>query len=201
MPGLHWLESRRGLDRGLRWVESITVLFAVAILFGGLLLLWWVQTRFGGDPAVSSEIQRLSHLLLLGSLAAPLIIPIVFSVTLTLRARLAADGKRLHARLSDGRLLLLDPTEVMHTEFSLFYRQHSLPLRTRGRPGFYREGEVETWVVPLLREENRLSRWQSLRHQWRYRDRALMWPLASVAGLTLVLALVVLLEQRQVAFS
>ena len=201
MPRLHWLEPRRALDRGLRWVESITVLFAVAVLFGGLLLLWWVQTTFGGDPAVGSEIRRLSYLLLLGSLAAPLIIPILFSVTLTLRARLAADGNKLHARLGDGRMVLLNAAEVMHNDFSLFCRQYSFPLRRRGRPGLYREGEVETWVVPLLREENRLSRWQSLRHQWRYRDRALMWPLASVAGLTLVLALIVLLEQRQSVLS
>jgi hypothetical protein len=60
---------------------------------------------------------------------------------------------------------------------------------------FCAEDELETWLEPLLQQADFLNPWQGLRHQWKHCDSALLWPLASVAMLLALLAMIGLVQE------
>ena len=157
----------------------------------GLVLFAWLQARLGPDPGaeLSAQAHRVGVLMVLGMLALLSIFPMVGSVTRALRRRVGADGRNIHLELDDGRRLLLSPSRVLHTDRELLYDRFSFPLRNPQGKSFYAEGELETWLQPLLEHSVKLSPWQGLRHQWKYRDAALLWPLASIIFLLAMLAL------------
>jgi hypothetical protein len=57
------------------------------------------------------------------------------------------------------------------------------------RQNIYQEGEVETWIAPLLRQAEKHSPVQGFKYQWNHRNTMLMWSLGSgvVLGLLLIL--------------
>ena len=64
MAGVHWLERRAHLDRGLRWLEILIFVMVAAMLVGGIALYGWLQLQVGVDanPAVTAQ-NRLTGLL------------------------------------------------------------------------------------------------------------------------------------------
>jgi len=188
---VHWLERRAQLDRALRWARILTVVFVAGTGLAGLLLFAWLQARLGPDPGaeLSAQVHRVGVLMVLGMLALLSIFPIVGSVTRALRRRVGADGRNIHLELDDGRRLLLTPSRVLHTDRMLLYDRFSFPLRNQQGKSLYAEGELETWLQPLLEHSVKLSPWQGLLHQWRNRDAALLWPLASIIFLLVMVAL------------
>jgi hypothetical protein len=201
VSGVHWLEHRKSLDRALRWLEILTGLMVMAMLITGLIVYAWVRSQPGsaaGSAAAEAD-KLISYLLLIGGLAVLLIFPIVLPVTRALRRKIGTDGKRIHLRLNDGRNRVLAPSSVTHSPRSIYYRQYSFPLRDQKGKSYYREGELETHLEPLLQQANGISPWQGLRHQWKNRDSILLWPLASGVLLTVLLGLVALLHKSHPA--
>ena len=64
-----------------------------------------------------------------------------------------------------------------------------MPFQTGKRQNIYQQGEVETWLAPLLRQARRLNALQGFKHQWKHRDALLMWSLAAgiILGLLMIL--------------
>jgi hypothetical protein len=197
MAAIHWLERRRHLDRAIRWLAILPAIMVALLLLGGLvgyaLLQAWVAGH--ADPAVADQVRLVGYLLLLGGMALLLIFPLVWPVLRALRRRIGSDGTRLFLRYGDGRIVTLPPA-VAHTRLYLLHGRHSVPLRKRQGGSLYADGELEKWVDPLLRPDALLSQWQGLVHQWKHRDGLLLWPLASAAGMLLLLALTAALQWR-----
>lgn len=195
MARVHWLERRAQLDRTLRWTRILTFVFVAGMGLAGLFLFGWLLAQLGADPAaeLSAQVRRVGVLMLLGMLALLSIFPIVGSVTRALRRRVGADGNNIHLELDDGRRVLLAPSRVLHTRRMLLYERYSFPLRNQQGKSFYAEGELETWLEPLLEDSEQLSPWKGLLHQWKNRDAMLLWPLASTTFLLAIMALAGLL--------
>jgi hypothetical protein len=196
VAGVHWLERRAHLDRGLRWLEIATFVIVVATLLGAAAQFGWLQARLGpaADAAMVAQGRLLGLLMLVGACALLLIFPIVWAATRALRRKIGVAGRNVHVRLDDGRELVLSPSRLAHTRRTLLYGPYSFPLRNQQGKSFYADGELETWLEPLLRQSTELSAWQGLRHQWRHRDSVLLWPLASSIMLLALLAVAGLLQ-------
>ena len=106
-----------------------------------------------------------------------------------MKRRLGTDGKQLYIRLNDGREITVPPAELAFTNRAIFYQKYFMPLQTGKRQNLYQDGEVETWIVPLLRQAEKLSEFGGLKHQWRHRGALLSWSLVSVVALGLLLFL------------
>lgn len=195
MVPVYWLRRRQGLDRQLRWLEGLAFLLVALMMLGALAAIAWVQSRFGGQQAagVGEAVRLLTLLLLIGGAAAPLLLAMVLPFTRAMRVGLGLDGERVLLRLADGRTLALAASEVRQGRYCLYCRQYTLPLRDRRGRSFYVEGEIEERLEPRLHAASAITRWQELRHQWTFRDRMLLWPMASVAVLAVLLALVLAL--------
>ena len=214
MAAVYWLQPRKHLERVLRWVEVLTVVFVVGALLGGFVFHAWAQAQVEtpldaqleaqietpvGQPAgaqADGQLRLLQGLLLIGGLAVCLIIPIVWPATRALRRRLGTDGANVYLRFDDGSERALPATAIVHTRQAILCGRYSFPLRNQRGRSLYREGEIETNLEPLLRQAVRLTAWQGLKHQWRNRDPLLLWPLGSVLAMSLLLGLVTVLQQR-----
>ena len=197
MAGVHWLKRRPHLERGLRLLEIMIFVIVAATLLGGIVLFAWLQVQIGADAdaTLAAQNRLVGLLMLIGGFALLLIFPIVWSATRALRRQIGVAGQKIHVRLNDGRELVLSTSRLACTRRALLYGPYSIPLRNQQGKSLYAEGELETWLEPLLQQADFLNSWQGLRHQWKHRDSALLWPLASVAMLLALLAMIGLLQE------
>ena len=101
-----------------------------------------------------------------------------------MKRRLGTDGKRLYIRMNDGREIAVPPAELAFTDRAIFYQKYSIPMHTGKRQNLYEEGELETWIHPLLRQGEKLSPLEGLKYQWRHRNALLSWSLVSLVALS-----------------
>jgi hypothetical protein len=186
LKGVHWLER----NPGMRWMTSgfeklFYVLFGLLCLASYLLYAWSCGRVAALDGGLS-EADRLGLLLLLICLATAAFIPMIHFAAQALRRRLGTDGERIHLEFEDGRRIVVAPERLAWNDRALLHGRHTFPMQTGRRNWIYAEGEVQDWLAPLLRPENRLNEWQTLKHQWRHRDRAFLAAVGAVAFLGLV---------------
>jgi hypothetical protein len=189
--GVHWLQRNPALERSLKWVELILFVIVIVMIAGGLGLYGWVLMQAGADPGddLQARLDELGLMLLVGGLLLAATVPLLRYATRGLKHRLGTDGRQLFIQLSDGRELVVPPAELAYTHQVIFYRQHSFPVQTGKRQSIYLDGEVETWLAPLLLQAQQLNILQGLKHQLRHSDGLLMWSIAAgiVFGLLMIL--------------
>jgi hypothetical protein len=172
-------------------VELILFVIVIVMIAGGLGLYGWVLMQAGADPGddLQARLDELGLMLLVGGLLLAATVPLLRYATRGLKHRLGTDGRQLFIQLSDGRELVVPPAELAYTHQVIFYRQHSFPVQTGKRQSIYLDGEVETWLAPLLLQAQQLNILQGLKHQLRHSDGLLMWSIAAgiVFGLLMIL--------------
>jgi len=72
----------------------------------------------------------------------------------------------------------------------ILHRQFTVPLQTGLNQKLYADGELEDWVLPLLREAEKISPAQAVRRMWQQRDDLLLWSV--IAGVAMGLALILM---------
>jgi len=197
MARIHWLERRRHLDRALGWLEILTFACVSGALLGGLVIFGWLQGQVGQAPdaALAGQVQRVGLMMLAGVPALLMVVPMVRATTRALRRQVGTDGTNIYLRFNDGRQLKLPPSRVRYTRRAILHDQYSFPLRNQKNRSFYADGEVETWLEPLLRQSAELTQLEGLRHRWRHGDGLLMWPVAGSVAAIALLTLIGLLQQ------
>jgi hypothetical protein len=197
MARIHWLERRRNLDRALRWLEILTFAFVAGVLLGGLLIFGWLQGQVGQTPdsVLAGQVRLVGLMMLTAAPFLLMVFPIVRATTRALRRQVGTDGTSLYLRFNDGRQLKLSPPRVGYTGRAILHDRYSFPLRNHKNRGFYADGEVETWLEPLLGQSTKLTYLEGLRHQWKHRDSLLIWPVAGVVAAFALLMLIGLLQQ------
>lgn len=191
LNGIHWLQRTPATERTIKWLELSIFAIVIVMIVSGLALYGWMLMQAGADPAedVQEKLDSLGWLLLIAGIAMAGSIPIVRNALRPMKRKLGTDGRQLYIRLNDGRELVVPAADLAYTRRAILYRQYSMPLQTGKRQNIYQDGEVETWLAPLLRQARQLSPIQGLRHQWKHRDALLMWSVAAgiVLGLLLIL--------------
>jgi hypothetical protein len=178
----------------MRWLtggleKAFYVLLGLLCLVS-FLLYSWSCGRVSGSSEGVSEADQLGLLLLLVCLATATFIPMIHFAGGALRRRLGADGERIHLEFENGRRVAVAPERLAWNDRAIFYGPHTFPMQTGRKNRLYAEGEVQTWLAPMLGPAQKLSEWQAMRHQWRHRDRVLFATLGAVLCLLLILVLV-----------
>jgi len=194
--GIYWLNPNPKIGRSLKLLEILGSAVIIVMLAGGLVLYGWVRVQAGVNPGeeLQEKLNVLGYVLLLSGLLMAALVPLVWQSVKVMKHRLGTDGKQLYIRLNDGREIMAPPAELAFTTQVIFYQKYSIPLQTGKRQNLYEDGEVETWIVPLLRQAEKLSQFEGLKRQWRHRSALLSWSLVSVVALGLFLILMAKLE-------
>jgi len=189
--GIYWLKRNPKVDRSIKWLEILGFSLIVMTLAGGLALYGWVRMRAGENPGeeLQEKLNVVGYVFLLSGLLMAAFIPLVRQSLKAMKRRLGTDGKQIYIRLNDGREITVAPGELAFTRQAIFYEKYAMPLQTGKRQNLYEDCEVETWIVPLLRQAEKLSHLEGMKYQWRNRNALLIWSLVSgiVLGLILIL--------------
>ena len=167
IKGIHWLERDPKTERSLKWLGHLGFILFVLMIAGAFVLYAWVRIQAGPDPAEEqlAKLNELGITLLLSGLLGALVLPAIYFSTRVLKRKLGTDGRRLYIRLTDGRELSVDPSQLAYTNRLIFYRKYTLPLQGGKQQRLYAPGEVETWIAPLLRQSRKLTEMQAIKHQ------------------------------------
>lgn len=152
----------------------------MVVMFGGMAFAYfWIQTQTGSfstqDQAMITS--KLLEILLLVCLTRIVFISVVAPLLSTMKIQLGTDGKHFRIRLADSRELMINPADIANTDRPIYYRQNVLPLRGGNHQKLYEDGEIETWIAPLLRNAQKITEWQGLKHRWEHQNAQLIWPL------------------------
>ena len=190
--GVYWLNRNPKIDRSLRGLEILGFSLIILIFTGGVALYGWVRMQAGENPGgeLQEKLNVLGYVFMLSGLLMAALVPLLWQSMKAMKRRLGTDGKQIYIRLTDGREIMVPPAEAAFTNQAIFYQKYSMPLQTGKRQNLYADGEVETWIAPLLRQAKKLSQFEGLKHQWRHRNALLSWTLVSVFALGLLLILV-----------
>jgi len=187
---VYWLRRDPKAENIFKWAERIFHGSLVGLVVFVLALYSWIhfQVNLELSPEQDGKSGDLGMVLLLGGLMVALLVPVVRLTGRALSRKLGTDGKRLFIRLEDGRELAVDPSQLVYTQRMLHYRRYTIPLQGGVQQALYMPGELDTWLAPLLREARKVSAWQEMKHQWKYRDNLLISILiaATAAGLLLL---------------
>ena len=167
IKGIHWLERDPKTERSLKWLEHLGFILFILMIAGAFALYAWVRIQAGPDPGEEqlAKLNELGITLLLSGLLGALVLPAIHFSARVLKRKLGTDGRRLYIRLTDGRELSVDPSQLAYTNRLIFYRKYTLPLQGGKQQRLYAPGEVETWIAPLLRQSRKLTELQALKHQ------------------------------------
>jgi hypothetical protein len=177
IKGIYWLERDPRMERTIKLMEPLAYVVIGLTVAGVMGLFAWLVVQAGevGDAELQEKVKQIGLILVLTSLVMAGLVLIVRLSLRAMKRRLGTDGRNLHIRLNSGREIAVPPENLAFNGMAILYRQYSLPLQTGKRQNIYRAGEVETYLVPLLRNVSKLNAWQSLRHQWKHRDAVLVW--------------------------
>lgn len=191
VTGIHWLQPARKLV----WLGSslVKIYYGLFVLLcgiaGALYALSCAPSSLPEDIAFSANL-KLAVSLLLMCLAVAAFIPMMHFSTRVLRRRIGTDGRQVILKLENDRQLVAAPEQLSWNDRIILFEGFSFPIRTGRAGSLYQEGEVETWLLPLLRQAERLGEWQILKRQWRSRDQLLLSTAAAI-GFLLVLTVLV----------
>jgi hypothetical protein len=189
--GVHWLEKHPRTRWMGAWFErAYYLLFGLLCLVSILIYAWSCKQPWDSEQGSLSEADMLGLLLLAICLVTASFIPMIHAAAGVFRRRLGTDGRQVHIELEDGRRLSVRPDQLARNKRAVFYREYIFPFQTGLRGPIYAEGEVQKWLAPLLRDSIALNEWQTLKHQFRHRDRMLLATAGAIVFMGFVLLLI-----------
>lgn len=182
VKGIHWLERNPKLGWMLKWYDRVFYLAFIALVACCLAMYFWAMPASGLENSRELAIGMVLMCLVIASFA-----PLVHFSKKVMNRGLGSDGRSVHLRLENGREFAVDPEQLVYSPRIVLYRNYSFPIRAGNwRAGLYQPEEIEQWLAPLLRRSMKVSEWQILRHQWKYKDPLLVATGAALTFLTLV---------------
>ena len=189
-PGLkeiHWLRRHPKTERMLRWMKPMSYIIPIAMvaILGGLYFSFFGSLETSDmKPGKLEKIEELRvALLVLAFFTASL--PIMAITTMrSIYHHLGTDGYRLFIKLANGRQISLAPEQLVYSVRHIAYQGHVFPVQTgKGQP-LYDDGEINTYIAPLLSHAKKLGVWEMFRYQFGHREPTLVTTIIFVVMLT-----------------
>lgn len=151
LSSIHWLRRNPKMDRLFRWMMPVmTLLVAIMLLTMGYLLL----LLYDAEP------ERIREFIILFSVFAGIIagmLPLMYINMDMVRGQLGTDGKRIFVRLPGGGQGSAMPDQIVYTKHFIHFNTYTLSIGTRKNQALYEEGEVETYIAPLLKQARKVN--------------------------------------------
>lgn len=163
---VHWLNRNPGTERTLRLLK-LSIYVTPVFLFAsvcGLYLMGMAHVAAGTAPEKLKVLADLKSLLFLVAFLG-IGVPILGSISLgALQRRLGTDGNRLFVKLRNGRKLTLAPEQLVYSTRLIAYQRYTIPIQMGNGQPLYDDGEIETYIAPLLARSKRLGPWEMYRY-------------------------------------
>jgi hypothetical protein len=151
LSSIHWLKRNPKMDRLFRWmIPVMAVLVVIMLLTMGYLL----HLLYDAEPERIREFLIL-FLVFAGIMAGML--PLMYINMDMVRGQLGTDGKRIFVRLPGGGQGSAMPGQIVYTKHFIHFSTHTVSIGTRKNQALYEDGEIETYIAPLLKQARKVN--------------------------------------------
>jgi len=175
--GIYWLKRNPGIDRYLIWGEPIAYGLTI-VLIAILMAVFPEISALSGKAADAKEQRTFQMLLQMLEFMTVMFLPLPFMTRISFNAvkrTLGTDGSYLYIKLRNGQQLLAHPKDLLYTKASIIFQQYTLPLQNGYQKPFYEDGELQTYISPLLKQARKVNSWQLFKHLWAHRNPVLIF--------------------------
>lgn len=170
--GIRWLARSAQLDRSLKLAKFAAyalpfAFIALAYLSFGLFDKIPGTSPSADDLAKIDELKRMLVFCLLVFAGTPVLIH--FGIR-NMSHTLGTDGRRLYAKLVDGTQLALMPEQLAYGNRQIVHEGREFLLQNGLHQSVYADGEIETYIAPLLQRAKKLGAFELLRYKLRHRE-------------------------------
>lgn len=167
---IYWLKRNPATERTLRWLMPTLYTVSAITVVGVVYLYYFFGEGATLAPEKMQKVEELkNHLLVLVLMA--LGIPYLARLGIQrMQHRLGTDGRLLYVKLADGRQLALPPAQLVYDNTTIAFRDQAIAVQGGRRRALYEDGELETYIAPLLARAQKLTALQMFRYQIVHRE-------------------------------
>jgi len=152
MESIYWLKRRRKMDRLVRFLApAITLLLILLVAALGYAMYLISDTV---PPEKQSELLQLFMATIIVAIGG---LPVIYLNMRIVRGQLGTDGLRVFVRYPNGDQVSAPINQIVYGANLLRFGRHTVSVGARQRQALYEQGEIETYIAPLLREGKRVN--------------------------------------------
>ena len=184
---IYWLRRHPKTERILRWQKPLAYMVPlVMIAMTGAMYFVFIGAADTSSltPEKLAKMDQIKMMLLVMAFFTASLPILVNTAMRNLNHRLGTDGQRLFIKLATGRQISLAPEQLVYSARQLAYQAYVFPIQTgKGQP-LYDDGEINTYIAPLLVRARKLGAWEMFRYQLAQREPTLVTNMIFVIMLT-----------------
>lgn len=151
LSSTHWLKRNPKLDRLFRWMMPVMTVLVVVML---LTMAYLLNALSEVEPERFTEILTI-FLVFAGVMVGML--PLMYINMDMVRGQLGTDGKRIFVRFPGGGQGTATPAQIVYTKQFIHFGTHTVSIGNRKNQALYEEGEIETYIAPLLKHGRKVN--------------------------------------------
>jgi hypothetical protein len=174
--GIYWLRRDPKTDRFLTQARLAMYVVPFLLICTFLLAIYLLEPAVAGTENAEKlvEFENFKRTMLyiaavVGSL--PFLLHFPFR---NMRATLGTDGRRVYARYADGTQLAWLPQQLVYGARQIVHEDRELSIMTGKLQPLYADGEIETYIAPLLQRATKLGAFDLTLYKLRHREPALI---------------------------
>ncbi len=176
ITGVYWLKRNAKTDRLLAWVQIgvyivAALLIASTVALFNLMQMAKMETPRPEDLASIEDGKHMLTLMLIIAAGLPLLARLGLR---SMKHSLGTDGTRLYVRTDEARQQSFAPEQLVYGNRAILFREQVFATQTGKRQPLYADGEIETYIAPLLGRAKRLGPIALLGYQLEHRESTLM---------------------------
>jgi len=187
--GIYWLKRNSRTDRLLFIIKWVSYLLPVVIF----ALMTYVYFQLGFDqpeslsPAKQAKLELLKKaisLMFLALVGFPFLATFAFA---NMRRHLGTDGHRIYVRMGDGAQVSLAPEQLVYGFREIRYKELAVAVQTGHGQPLYADGELQTYIAPLLKRAKKLGPLALVRYELTHPDRLMIFTVIYLGMLIVML--------------
>jgi len=188
LHGIYWLKRNAKTDRLLfiiKWVSYLLPVLIIATMVYGYFHLGLDHPETL-SPAKQQKVETMRWAMALLALVIagfPFFVATAFGI---MHRHLGTDGHRIYVRTRDGTQTSFAPEQVVYGWREIRYKDFAIPVQTGHGQSLYADGELATYIGPLLPRAKKRGPLALLRYELAHPDR-LMIVTAVYLGILFVL--------------
>ena len=197
LGGVYWLKRHPKTERLLRWMAPMSTALSLLII-AMVVGMYYYLDMGAGDDATPERLETLAEFetfmwfFVFFMAGIPVLVVLA---SRTMKHRLGTDGQRLLIRLADGRVASAAPEKLVYSNRTIAYKGQLFAIQTGNRQPLYADGEIDTYLAPLLRRSKKLGPLAMLRYQLDHGEPSLVFLLLYLTIQIIILAVTGLWRQ------
>ena len=152
LSAIHWLNRNKKMDLLFRWMMPVMVMLIVLML----VVLGFLLPELTENIDAKQITKTWTVIMIFGGLMVGTI-PLMYININMVRGQLGTDGQHIFVRYPGGDQDSALPMQIVFTKQVIHFGKHTISIGTRKNQALYEDGEIETYIAPLLKHARKVG--------------------------------------------